>query len=154
QRPVPLRGLRATKGERVSFVVVEPVAVIGLGEAGAAIARDLAAAECDVRGWDADPERRPADVTVATDLADAVRAAGLVLSTVTAAGAREVAASAAGVIRPGAVFADLNTGSAALKRELARPIEDAGALFADVAVMAPVPGRGLSVPLLVSGSGA
>ena len=83
----------------------------------------------------------------------AVHGAALVLSLVSAAGAREVVSEAAAAIRPGAVFADLNTGSAALKHEFAAAIEAAGAQFADVAVMAPVPGRGLRVPLLASGAG-
>jgi 3-hydroxyisobutyrate dehydrogenase-like beta-hydroxyacid dehydrogenase len=130
------------------------VAVIGLGEAGSAIGRDLRAAGCTLRGWDADPARRPAELEIAADVADAVRDAHLVLSLVTAAGAWEVAAAAAGALAPGAVYADLNTGSAALKRELAAVVEATGALFADVAVMAPVPGKGLRTPLLASGAGA
>ena len=132
----------------------ERVAVIGLGEAGAAIARDLAGAGCDLRAWDADPTRRPEGIGIADGIPDAVHGAALVLSLVSAAGAREVVSEAAAAIRPGAVFADLNTSSAALKHELAASIEAAGALFADVAVMAPVPGRGLRVPLLASGAGA
>jgi 3-hydroxyisobutyrate dehydrogenase-like beta-hydroxyacid dehydrogenase len=120
------------------------VAVVGLGEAGAAIAADLEAAGCVVRGWDA----------VADGVAGAVRGADLVLSLVTAAGARAVVSEAAAALRPGAVFADMNTSAAALKRDLAESVEAAGALFADVAVMAPVPGGGLRTPLLASGKGA
>ena len=91
---------------------------------------------------------------LAASTADAVRGADLVLSLTTAAAARAAATAAAPALRPGAVYADLNTGSAQLKRDVAATVEDAGALFADVAVMAPVPGRGLRTPLLASGSGA
>jgi 3-hydroxyisobutyrate dehydrogenase-like beta-hydroxyacid dehydrogenase len=130
------------------------IAVIGLGEAGSAVAGDLVAAGCDVRGWDVDSGRRPPGVAMADGVAAAVRGADLVLSLVTAAAARDVAGAAAGELRAGAVFADLNTGGAELKRELAATVQASGALFADVAVMAPVPGRGLRTPLLVSGDGA
>jgi 3-hydroxyisobutyrate dehydrogenase-like beta-hydroxyacid dehydrogenase len=128
--------------------------VIGLGEAGGEIARDLAAAGWTVRGFDIDPSRRPEGVTVADTMADAVRGANVVLSLATAAAARDVASAAAPELRPGAVFADLNTSEAALKRQLAADVEARGALFADVAVLAPVLGRGLCTPLLMSGSGA
>jgi 3-hydroxyisobutyrate dehydrogenase-like beta-hydroxyacid dehydrogenase len=130
------------------------VAVIGLGEAGSEIGRDLAEAGCAVRGWDVDDGRHPAGVEVADDLEGAVAGARLVLSLVTAAAAREVAATAAPALERGVVFADLNTGGAALKRELAATVQPAGALFADVAVMSPVPGRGLRSPFVVSGDGA
>jgi 3-hydroxyisobutyrate dehydrogenase-like beta-hydroxyacid dehydrogenase len=126
------------------------VAVIGLGEAGSEIGRDLADAGCAVRGWDVDAGRRPAGVEVADGLEEAVAGAELVLSLVTAAGAREVARAAAPALAPGAVFADLNTSGAELKRELAAAVP----LFADVAVMSPVPGRGLRAPFVVSGDGA
>ena len=49
-------------------------------------------------------------------------------------------------LRPGALWADLNTPSPGLKRELASIAESQGVPFADVAMMAPVPGRGLGVP--------
>lgn len=130
------------------------IAAIGLGEAGAEIARDLASAGCAVRGWDVRPECEVDGVMVAGGVEDAVRDADLVLSLVTAAAARGVAETARTALRPGAVFADLNTGSGGLKRELAAAVEPSGALFADVAVMAPVPGRGLSTPLVAAGPGA
>jgi 3-hydroxyisobutyrate dehydrogenase-like beta-hydroxyacid dehydrogenase len=52
------------------------------------------------------------------------------------------------------VYADLNTASPALKRELAARVEGAGGTFADVALLGPVPRRGLRTPALASGSGA
>ena len=56
--------------------------------------------------------------------------------------------------RPDVLWADLNTASPATKRKLAELARDAGVPFADVAIMAPVPGRGLRVPMLASGTGA
>jgi 3-hydroxyisobutyrate dehydrogenase-like beta-hydroxyacid dehydrogenase len=130
------------------------VAIIGMGEAGSEIARDLVAAGCLVRAFDPKPARDVPGAELAASTADAVRGADLVLSLTTAEAARAAAGAAAPALRPGAVYADLNTGSAQLKRDVAATVEDAAALFADVAVMAPVPGRGLRAPLLASGSGA
>lgn len=129
-------------------------AVLGLGEAGAAIARDLAHAGWAVRGWDIRSGLAVDGVTVAGDIAAAAAGADLVVSLVTAASARTVAEEAAPSLTPSMVYADLNTAGAALKRELAAIVEPSGALFADVAVLAPVPGRGLRTPLLAAGAGA
>jgi 3-hydroxyisobutyrate dehydrogenase-like beta-hydroxyacid dehydrogenase len=130
------------------------VALLGLGEAGAALAADLVASGADVRGWDPAPGRLVPGVTPATGEADAVAGAAVVLSVTTAAAALDAARAAAGALSPDALYADLNTSAAALKRELARVVEGTGAAFADVALVAPVPGRGLRTPTLASGGGA
>jgi 3-hydroxyisobutyrate dehydrogenase-like beta-hydroxyacid dehydrogenase len=130
------------------------VAIIGIGEAGAEIARDLVAAGWIVRAFDPRPACDVPGAELAGSTTDAVRGADLVLSLTTAEAARAAASAAAPALQAGSVYADLNTGSAQLKRDVAAIVEDAGALFADVAVMAPVPGRGLRAPLVASGSGA
>lgn len=129
------------------------VAVLGLGEAGGAIAADLIAVGARVRGHD------PA-VTAAGGIADcadeagAVRGADVVLSANNAEdaeGALRAGIEAAGT---GAVWADLNTAAPAVKRTLAELAAGAGVPFADVALMAPVPGKGVATPALASGPGA
>ena len=55
---------------------------------------------------------------------------------------------------PRAWYADLNTSSADLKLLLAALAQERGIAFADVAMMAPVPGRGLATPMLASGAAA
>ncbi len=129
------------------------VAMIGLGEAGSAIAIDLAAAGASVRGWDP-VARAPDGVESATDAAEAVAGVDLVISANSATVALEVARSAAPALGEGQVFADLNTAAPALKRELSQAIGPTGALFADVALIGPVPGNGLRTRALVSGDGA
>src|SRR6516165_7550732 len=57
-------------------------------------------------------------------------------------------------MRGGAIYADLNTASSALKAHLASRAAAAGVGFADVAVMAPVPGNGLRTPMLAAGPAA
>lgn len=129
------------------------VAVLGLGEAGGAIAADLAAAGAAVRAYDpAVPA--PDGMTACRGEADAAAGADLVLSVNSAHDAIAALRAGAGAVGDGAVWADLNTGSPGLKRELDAVARERGVRFADVAIMAPVPGRGLRTPLLVSGAGA
>jgi 3-hydroxyisobutyrate dehydrogenase-like beta-hydroxyacid dehydrogenase len=130
------------------------VAILGLGEAGSTIAAELAAAGARVRGWD--PVARPEidGVELASDTRAAVADAAIVLSLNVAAVALQVATEVAPSLCAGATFADLNTAAPGLKRSVAETVEQAGASFADVALLAPVPGRGLRTPALASGSGA
>ena len=129
------------------------IAVLGLGEAGSVIARDLAAAGARVRGYD--PAVTAADPVIDTaSEAEAARGAQLVLSVNSAKAA--VGAFQAGLpgLRQDVLWADLNTASPGTKRQLAEMATKAGVPFADVAMMAPVPGRGLRVPMLASGPAA
>jgi 3-hydroxyisobutyrate dehydrogenase-like beta-hydroxyacid dehydrogenase len=129
---------------------VASIGILGLGEAGGAIAADLRAAGASVRGYDPDPSTEPD----APDTATAVADAELVLSLTTAAEALTAARRAAPGLRAGQVYADANTSGADLKRAVADIVEPTGAAFADIALMAPVPGRGISTPALASGAGA
>ncbi|GAB3165806.1 hypothetical protein GCM10027258_89110 [Amycolatopsis stemonae] len=198
------------------------IAVLGLGEAGSALARDLAAAGATVRGYDplvpatrgavadarnatdASTERTAADTakpgttgntgadtakpgatgnTGATSAAgtakpgatgnteataepatwdivltgseaEAADGADLVLSVNSASAAADALEAGLGGLRPGAVWADLNTASPGTKRKLAAIAAARGVPFADIAIMAPVPGRGLRVPMLATGAAA
>jgi 3-hydroxyisobutyrate dehydrogenase-like beta-hydroxyacid dehydrogenase len=129
---------------------VASIGILGLGEAGGTIAGDLRAAGATVRGYDPDPQTEPD----APDTETAVADADLVLSLTTAAEALTAARAAAPALREGQVYADANTSGAALKRAVAAVVEPTGAAFADIALMAPVPGRGAKTPMLVSGAGA
>jgi 3-hydroxyisobutyrate dehydrogenase-like beta-hydroxyacid dehydrogenase len=129
------------------------IAVLGLGEAGGAFASDLVAAGAIVRGYDPVVTARHG-VYDCTDEADAVRTAELILSVNSASAAVPAFVAAADHVRPGAVWADLNTAEPSLKRTLGALASARGVIFADVSIMAPVPGRGLATPLLGSGAGA
>jgi 3-hydroxyisobutyrate dehydrogenase-like beta-hydroxyacid dehydrogenase len=129
------------------------IAVLGLGEAGSLIARDLLRAGVLVRGYD--PAVAAGDgITATASEADAARGADLVLSVNSAKAAVDAFTAGRPGLRPGALWADLNTASPGTKRQLAEIAGAAGVPFADVAMMAPVPGRGLRVPMLASGDGA
>jgi 3-hydroxyisobutyrate dehydrogenase-like beta-hydroxyacid dehydrogenase len=129
--------------------------VLGLGEAGGRLAADLAAAGAEVHGYDPlAPAAGIAGVAVVPDAAAAVAGADAVLSVNAARVALDAAASALPALLPGALYADLNTAAPKLKRELAALAADAGVSFVDVALLGPVPARGLGTPALASGPGA
>src|SRR3954470_23431078 len=115
------------------------VAVLGLGEAGSAIAADLVAAGVTVRGYDPAVQGVESVEDFGSE-ALAARGADVVLSVNSASAAVEAARVAATELRSGQVFADLNTAAPALKREVGSIVEPTGAAFADVALLRPVPG--------------
>ena len=129
------------------------IAVLGLGEAGSLLAGDLVAAGAAVRGFDPKVPAPPG-VTGAGSDAEAVAGATLVLSVNSASDAVDALEASVGALRPGAVWADLNTAAPSVKRRLAEIGEGRGVPVTDIAMMAPVPGNGLLVPMLASGDGA
>jgi 3-hydroxyisobutyrate dehydrogenase-like beta-hydroxyacid dehydrogenase len=132
---------------------VAVVAVLGLGEAGSAIARDLVASGVAVRGFD--PLAGAPDGVIETGSdSQACEGADLVLSLTTAHEAEAAMRATAPGLAPGTLYADLNTSSAGLKLRLAAIAEQQGVVFADVAIMSPVPGRGIRTPMVVSGPAA
>ena len=130
------------------------VAILGIGEAGGTLARDLIAAGVSVRGWDPEPRNLPDGLGFADSNPAAVSGADIILSVNWASVAIEVAKEVASVIQPGQLFADMNTAAPQLKREIAPIIDKTGALFVDAALMDPVPPKGLGTQVYASGSGA
>ncbi|WIX98815.1 DUF1932 domain-containing protein [Amycolatopsis mongoliensis] len=129
------------------------IAVLGLGEAGSALARDLVAAGAVVRGYD--PAVAAAEGVVATGSeAEAADGADLVLSVNSASAAVDALEAGLPGLKTGAAWADLNTASPGTKRKLAGVAAGYGVPFTDIAIMAPVPGRGLRVPMLATGAAA
>src|ERR1700683_885481 len=106
------------------------IALIGFGEAGGILGRDLAARGLDVSTYDIlfdAPASREAmlakarslKVRAALNLADASRAAQLVISAVTAASALGVAVDASRRLGAGQSFLDINSVSPATKQKMA-----------------------------------
>jgi 3-hydroxyisobutyrate dehydrogenase-like beta-hydroxyacid dehydrogenase len=129
------------------------IALLGLGEAGSRLATDLVEAGVDVGAYD------PAGISVDgvarfPDPSSAVAGCETVLSLTAAAAALRAARAARAGLRPGAIYADLNTSAPERKREVAAVVEEAGARFADVALLGTVPATGISTPALASGPGA
>jgi NAD binding domain of 6-phosphogluconate dehydrogenase len=129
------------------------IALLGLGEAGSEIAADLVAAGADVRGYD--PKvAAPPGVAGRVDEADAVRDADLVLSANSSHDAVPALINALPGLRTGTLWADLNTAAPQVKEQLVEVLAGRDVPVVDVALMSPVPGRGIRTPMLVSGEGA
>ncbi len=130
------------------------IALLGLGEAGGSIGRDLVAHGAAVRAWDPDSGRTLDGATMAGSTGEAVRGSDVVLSVNSASAAVAAATAAAAALAPGQLYADLNSASAALKRDVFEVIAPSGALFVDAALMDGVPKHGLRTRTLASGPGA
>lgn len=129
-------------------------AILGLGEAGGALAADLIDRGATVFGWDPEPKNIPGGVRFTANNPEAVSQAEIVLSVNWASVSFEVATEILPVLRPHQLYADLNTASPKTKQQIAGLLQPSGALFADVAIMAPVLPRGIGTPTIVSGLGA
>jgi 3-hydroxyisobutyrate dehydrogenase-like beta-hydroxyacid dehydrogenase len=130
------------------------VAVLGLGEAGSIYAADLARRGLTVSAFDPVARSLPPGIKPAAEIAGAVRGAAVVLSLVGGQAAEAALEEALAAMEPAAVFADMNTAGPAQKQLLAKRADGKGILFADVAILAPVPRARIETPLVVSGSGA
>ena len=130
------------------------IAILGIGEAGGALACDLIAKGVQVRGWDPEPRNLPHELQFAANNPDATSSADIVLSVNWASVAIEVATEVAPVLQPNQLYADLNTATPQLKRDIATIIEKMGASFVDAALMEPVLPKGLGTQVYASGSGA
>jgi 3-hydroxyisobutyrate dehydrogenase-like beta-hydroxyacid dehydrogenase len=130
------------------------VAVLGLGEAGSLLAADLVLCGDDVAGYDPATTLSIEGVTRHESAASAVTGCGLVLAVTHATQAANLLDAVLEDLSTGAIYADLSTGSPGLKERLAAVTASRSIRFVDVALMAPVPGRGLGVPALAAGEGA
>src|SRR5207249_2932483 len=110
------------------------VAVLGLGEAGARIAADLAALGATVIGWDPDPTRHARAVELAGSAVEAVSPAEIVLSLNSGAAAVDAARASEPALGGDKLYADLNTASRLVKEDVADIVEARRAAFADVAL--------------------
>jgi 3-hydroxyisobutyrate dehydrogenase-like beta-hydroxyacid dehydrogenase len=137
------------------------VALLGLGEVGTVLARDLGAVP-DVRlaAWDVafrDSASAPSRSATALGVlscagpVEAVRDADLVISAVTAANDRAAAEAAAPGLAPGCWFLDLNSAAPGQKQAAAELIDAAGGRYVEAAVMSPIMPKRLAAPMLLGG---
>jgi len=142
------------------------IAFIGYGEVGQLFSRQLATRP-DVRitvydilfddpktGAELRQRALDAGVHAADGAAGACRGADIVISAVTADSAVIAAEQVAPHLGPSQIYIDLNSVSPATKEQVAKPVRDRGADFVEFAVMAPVGGPGIEVPILSGGARA
>lgn len=130
------------------------ICIFGLGEAGSLFAADLAKAGADVIGFDPADVTTPPEVKRAVHPALAVRNAELILSLTSEADSKLAMLQAIEAIAGNALYADLATSSPVVKLDLEAMAQRKGFDFADVALLAMVPGHGVATPSLASGPGA
>jgi len=147
-----------------SSTPVQPIALIGFGEAGQAFikgwrtevsgldirafdikTRDVATAQTK---WD---DYKAAKIAGCASLDEALDGAGAVFSLVTADQAFLAARGAADLLPPGALFFDGNSCAPGTKRASAQVVQAADARYVDMAIMTPVHPKLHKVPLLVCG---
>jgi len=137
--------------------MVERVALIGFGEAAQAFAPGLRAVLSAYDRKTDDPATRAAkyadyarfDVAPCDTAGAALDGANAALSLVTADQAHDAATTAP--LSAGQFWFDMNSVAPGTKRAAAAAVEARGALYVDVAVMAPVDPKRTAVPLLVCG---
>jgi 3-hydroxyisobutyrate dehydrogenase-like beta-hydroxyacid dehydrogenase len=138
------------------------IAFIGFGEAARAFVRSLrGVSRLDVAAYDIKvhgPEcgalqaaARDMDVRLTDTAAQAIAGAELVFSAVTAGSSTEALSPAYDGPVHSHVLIDINSVTAARKKQNAALVRRAGALYLDMAVMAPVHPAGHRTPVLVAG---
>lgn len=142
------------------------IALIGFGEVGRRFADDLhgnpalALSAYDILREDGakrDAYERAAserNVAAKESARAACEGAHLVFSAVTAAAAEKVAAEAAGFLKSGQIFFDINSAAPGTKQRASAHLAKAGADYVEGAVMAPVKKPGIRVSILAGGSRA
>lgn len=130
------------------------IGIFGLGEAGGLIAEDLARLGVTVKAYDPANVSTPEGVTRLNTPSSVVVDANIVIALTAAADARSALEQAYKDIPADAVYADFSTSTASLKRELDARASQRRIRFADVALLAVVPGNGLGTRALASGPGA
>ena len=131
------------------------IAILGLEEASSHFANDLLALRVQVVGYDPAPKHalHPL-VRLATSNKEAVQQADFIFSVNLSDVAENVTTEVFPVLRPGQMYAEMNTASPQTKQTVAAIIQPSGALVVDVAIMAPVSPKGIRTLFLISGLGA
>lgn len=134
------------------------ICLIGFGEVGQTLAADLAAKDVALSAWDilftdagSGPSKAAGAIRKGGNAEDAVQDAEIVISAVTAAQTLNAAESAAGALKPGAIFLDLNSASPGAKSTAAELVNKAGGRYVEAAVMSPIGPKRIACPMLFGG---
>lgn len=128
------------------------IAILGLGEAGSHFANDLIKLGVKVVGYDPNPVRKlDASIEVKSSNAEAAKNADIIFSANLSSVSIEIAEELAGVLKPHQFFCEMNTSGPEKKIKIAEILKPSGVKVIDLAIMAPVPPKGIMTPLLASG---
>ena len=131
------------------------VAILGLGEVGSQFANDLAKLNVTVFGWDPNPKRElHPSIMFTKSNADAVRQSEIIFSVNLSSVSEAVAKEVLPVLTPQKIYLEMNTASPKKKISIHQILKPSGVQFVDLAIMAPVPPKGIFTPMLAVGPGA
>jgi len=131
------------------------IAILGLGEAGSHFANDLVEMGANISGWDPNLQRElDPKVHFAANNPEAVKNADIIFSVNYTSESKAIATEVLSTLKKGAIYCEMNTSAPSTKQEIASILKPINIHFVDLAIMAPVPPKGMKVPLLASGKGA
>ena len=131
------------------------IAILGLGEAGSIFANDLVTLGVQVSGWDPAPKRKlDSRVQFAKSNLDAVEQAEIIFSVNLSNVSTDIAKEILPVLNDQKIFLEMNTSSPEKKKAIHALLKKSKVHFVDLAIMAPVPPKGIKTPFLASGPGA
>jgi 3-hydroxyisobutyrate dehydrogenase-like beta-hydroxyacid dehydrogenase len=129
------------------------IGFIGFGEVGKTFAREMQSRGAEVSYYDV-VSQEPEDWAAPLPLEELVRRCEVLLSTVPSHLALQVAREAVPYLHAGKMYADMNSTSAAVKREIAAIIAPSRATFIEGAILSAVGEAGARAAILVSGEQA
>ena len=131
------------------------IAILGLGEAGSHFATDLVKLGVRVSGYDpVISQKIPEQVRLAASAQEAIVGADIVFSVNLSMVSVDLATEIAGTLTAHQFFCEMNTSGPEKKKKIASILAGSGVKVIDLAIMAPVPLKGMFTPLLASGADA
>lgn len=128
------------------------IAILGLGEAGSLFANDLAAMGMEVIGFDPNPIRKLSPIiSLAQSNLEASINADIIFSVNLSSESENIANEITPVLKPHQFFCEMNTSSPEKKKAIATILKSTGVKMIDLAIMAPVPPKGIKTPFLAAG---
>ncbi len=129
------------------------IAILGLGEAGSAFANDLVKMNVVVFGFDPDLKRTIDDrVILCESNRAAVTNADIICSVNLSSASCDVAEEVKSALHHKQFYCEMNTSGPDKKIRIGSILKDSGVQYIDLAIMAPVPQKGIMTPMLASGT--
>ncbi len=131
------------------------IAILGLGEAGSHFAQDLVKMGIKVVAYDPNPFRKlAAAIELKSSNAEAVKEAEIIFSVNLSSVSEDIAREVLPFLNETKIYLEMNTSSPEKKINIYEILKPSGVKYVDLAIMAPVPPKGILTPFLASGNGA
>jgi 3-hydroxyisobutyrate dehydrogenase-like beta-hydroxyacid dehydrogenase len=128
------------------------IAILGLGEAGSHFANDLVNMGVNVIGYDPNPIRfLHENIVLASSNVEASKDTDIIFSVNLSSESENIAKEIAAVLKPHQFFCEMNTSSPEKKKAIAMILKSTEVKMIDLAIMAPVPPKGIKTPFLAAG---